>query len=67
MTAAGVAPELADADGEFSSILQQDAYLLFRALCKLSAKELEDNVTADSVPLRSKLLSLELLRRVVRS
>ncbi|GAB0491795.1 hypothetical protein MMPV_003050 [Pyropia vietnamensis] len=67
VTAPAATPELADPDGDFPSILQQDAYLLFRALCKLSAKELDENVAADSIPLRSKLLSLELLRRVVRS
>lgn len=67
VTAPAATPELADTDGDFTSILQQDAYLLFRALCKLSAKELDESVTADSIPLRSKLLSLELLRRVVRS
>lgn len=67
VTAPVATPELADADGDFPSILQQDAYLLFRALCKLSAKELDQSVAADSIPLRSKLLSLELLRRVVRS
>lgn len=67
VTAPVATPELVDADGDFSSILQQDAYLLFRALCKLSAKELDESVAADSIPLRSKLLSLELLRRVVRS
>lgn len=49
---------------DFSSVLQKDAYLLFRALCKLSAKEIED-MTPESVALRSKLLSLELLRGLV--
>jgi hypothetical protein len=50
---------------DFSTVLQKDAYLLFRALCKLSAKDLPDDAPQDSVNLRSKLLSLELLRALV--
>lgn len=54
-----------DATSEFATVLQKDAYLLFRALCKLSAREEADALTPDSVGLRSKLLSLELLRNVI--
>jgi len=46
-------------------ILQQnDAYLLFRNLCKLSIKVLPE--PSDSVALRSKILSLELLFSVLQ-
>lgn len=50
---------------EFASVLQKDAYLLFRALCKLSAKETVDTTGPDPVGLRSKLLSLELVRNLI--
>lgn len=58
-------PGPAEDTSDFSSILQKDAYLLFRALCKLSAKDLLDDSGPESVGLRSKLLSLELLRGLV--
>lgn len=56
----------------FSQQYQTDAYLLFRALCKLSSKSLEDASTnkyvsfvssgpVDPMSLQSKILSLELL------
>lgn len=54
-----------DRSTEFSSILQKDAYLLFRALCKLSAKDMTDDSVGDSVSLRSKRLSLDLIRNLV--
>lgn len=54
-----------DATSEFATVLQKDAYLLFRALCKLSAKDVPDGSAIDSVGIRSKLLSLELLRNLV--
>eukprot|EP00172_Hildenbrandia_rubra_P000832 Plantae.Rhodophyta-Hildenbrandia_rubra.ctg1473.p1 GENE.Plantae.Rhodophyta-Hildenbrandia_rubra.ctg1473~~Plantae.Rhodophyta-Hildenbrandia_rubra.ctg1473.p1 ORF type:complete len:1860 (-),score=262.13 Plantae.Rhodophyta-Hildenbrandia_rubra.ctg1473:3960-9539(-) len=54
-------------DESFSSILQKDAYLLFRALCKLSSKPIADNALLDSVPSRSKLLSLQLLYNILAS
>lgn len=50
---------------DFASMLQKDAYLLFRALCKISAKDMPESATLDSVAFRSKLLSLELLRSLV--
>lgn len=59
------AEEGGDASSEFATVLQKDAYLLFRALCKLSAKDVSDAMSADSVGVRSKLLSLELLRNLV--
>ncbi len=54
-----------DASVDFASVLQKDSYLLFRALCKISAKDVPEGATPDSVGLRSKLLSLELLRSLV--
>jgi brefeldin A-inhibited guanine nucleotide-exchange protein len=55
----------AEEGGDFSSVLQKDAYLIFRALCKLSAKDLAEDLLPESVGLRSKILSLELLRALV--
>ncbi|PXF40791.1 Brefeldin A-inhibited guanine nucleotide-exchange protein 1 [Gracilariopsis chorda] len=54
-----------EAESHFASVLQKDAYLLFRALCKLSAKEVADANAPDAVALRSKLLSLELIRNLI--
>lgn len=48
-----------------ANVLQKDAYLLFRALCKLSAKEEVDTTGPEPVGIRSKLLSLELLRNLI--
>lgn len=56
-----------DVNGEFVSVLQRDAYLLFRALCKLSAKENVDPNSPDAVGIRSKLLSLELIRILINN
>jgi len=52
---------------EFPSVLHKDAYLLFRALCKLSMKAITDdpNIPADPVALQSKILSLELLLSIL--
>lgn len=50
---------------DFNSVLQKDCYLLFRALCKISSKDVPDGASEESVGLRSKLLSLELLRSLV--
>lgn len=61
------AEEGGDASSEFATVLQKDAYLLFRALCKLSAKDVSEAMSVDSVGVRSKLLSLELLRNLVNN
>ena len=53
---------------EFPSVLHKDAYLLFRALCRLSVKGQYDgdpNQAADPVALQSKILSLELLLSIL--
>lgn len=54
-----------EAGVDFASVLQKDAYLLFRALCKISAKDMPEGALPESVGFRSKLLSLELLRSLV--
>eukprot|EP00937_MAST-01D_sp_MAST-1D-sp2_P002936 g2936.t1 len=64
----GAAPEAAAAPTQaFVSVLHKDAFLLFRALCKLSMKGLPDdpNLQPDRIALQSKILSLELLLSVL--
>lgn len=57
----------------FPSIMHKDAFLLFRALCKLSMKGLfDDSVVAasagltDPIALQNKLLSLELILHILQ-
>uniref|UniRef100_A0A146LI66 Brefeldin A-inhibited guanine nucleotide-exchange protein 2 n=2 Tax=Lygus hesperus TaxID=30085 RepID=A0A146LI66_LYGHE len=53
---------------QFTHILQKDAFLVFRALCKLSMKPLpEGNVDPKCHELRSKILSLHLLLSILQS
>lgn len=49
--------------GAFSSHFHKDAFLIFRALCKLSMKGLEDDANSanDPIALQNKILSLELI------
>jgi brefeldin A-inhibited guanine nucleotide-exchange protein len=50
------------------SVIQRDAFLVFRSLCKLSMKPLPENLVADdSIELRSKLLSLQLLFSIIQN
>ena len=50
------------------SLVQRDAFLVFRSLCKLSMKPLPDPFPSDdSIELRSKLLSLQLLYSIIAS
>ncbi|KAL0271750.1 UNVERIFIED_CONTAM: hypothetical protein PYX00_008747 [Menopon gallinae] len=52
---------------KFSHILQKDAFLVFRSLCKLSMKPLPDGVPdPKSHELRSKILSLHLLLSILQ-
>uniref|UniRef100_A0A1W7RAW6 Brefeldin A-inhibited guanine nucleotide-exchange protein 1 n=1 Tax=Hadrurus spadix TaxID=141984 RepID=A0A1W7RAW6_9SCOR len=52
----------------FSHILQKDAFLVFRSLCKLSMKPLpEGHPDPKSHELRSKILSLQLLLSILQS
>ncbi|XP_048255616.1 brefeldin A-inhibited guanine nucleotide-exchange protein 1-like isoform X2 [Haliotis rufescens] len=54
--------------GAFSHILQKDAFLVFRSLCKLSMKPLgEGPPDPKSHELRSKILSLQLLLSILQT
>ncbi|XP_013378695.1 brefeldin A-inhibited guanine nucleotide-exchange protein 1 isoform X2 [Lingula anatina] len=54
--------------GAFSHILQKDAFLVFRSLCKLSMKPLSDGPPdPKSHELRSKILSLQLLLSILQN
>ncbi|GJQ14168.1 hypothetical protein GpartN1_g5959.t1 [Galdieria partita] len=48
-------------------ILERDAYLLFRALCKLSSREHSDLSSSTSLSTRSKILSLELIKEIIET
>ncbi|XP_067108829.1 brefeldin A-inhibited guanine nucleotide-exchange protein 1-like [Osmerus mordax] len=53
---------------KFSHILQKDAFLVFRSLCKLSMKPLSDGPPdPKSHELRSKVLSLQLLMSILQN
>lgn len=53
---------------KFTHILQKDAFLVFRALCKLSMKPLPDGIIDEkSHELRSKVLSLHLLLSILQN
>lgn len=53
---------------QFTHILQKDAFLVFRALCKLSMKPLPDGIPdPKSHELRSKILSLHLLLSILQN
>ena len=50
------------------SVIQRDAFLVFRSLCKLSMKPLPDPLPSEeSIELRSKLLSLQLLYSIIQN
>ena len=52
----------------FLHIAQKDAYLVFRSLCKLSAKQLPDGaLDPKSHELRSKILSLQLILNILQN
>ena len=51
-----------------ASVIQRDAFLVFRSLCKLSMKPLPDPLPSEeSIELRSKLLSLQLLYSIIQN
>ncbi|KAL3103638.1 hypothetical protein niasHS_000274 [Heterodera schachtii] len=52
---------------EFHSLEEKDAFLIFRALCKLSIKQTPDDQDTRSHELRSKLLSLDMILLIVRN
>ena len=50
------------------SVTQRDAFLVFRSLCKLSMKPMPEPLPSDdSIELRSKLLSLQLLHSIIQN
>ncbi|VDN17886.1 unnamed protein product [Gongylonema pulchrum] len=51
----------------FRSVQEEDAFLLFRALCRLSTKALPERPDPSSHELRSKELSLEMLLLIVQN
>ncbi|XP_062897468.1 brefeldin A-inhibited guanine nucleotide-exchange protein 2-like isoform X1 [Mobula hypostoma] len=55
-------------NAKFSHVLQKDAFLVFRSLCKLSMKPLSDGPPdPKSHELRSKIISLQLLLSVLQN
>eukprot|EP01080_Neovahlkampfia_damariscottae_P002329 gene2329-2797_t len=44
---------------------QRDAYFIFRALCRLSTKPVPNNASSDSIEMRSRILSLQLISSVL--
>nr|CAB3496502.1 unnamed protein product [Digitaria exilis] len=51
-----------DADVRIGNKLRRDAFLVFRALCKLSMKTPAKDAPADPIVMRGKILALELLK-----
>eukprot|EP01113_Clastostelium_recurvatum_P013107 TRINITY_DN1687_c0_g1_i10.p1 TRINITY_DN1687_c0_g1~~TRINITY_DN1687_c0_g1_i10.p1 ORF type:complete len:2003 (-),score=588.50 TRINITY_DN1687_c0_g1_i10:18-6026(-) len=49
------------------SVAFSDCFLIFRALCKLSMKDVPDPSQQDSIDMKSKILSLELLLMVLEN
>lgn len=53
----------------FPSVLHKDAFLIFRALCKLSMKGLQDETGgshSDPIALQNKILSLEMILHILQ-
>ncbi|KAG0137586.1 hypothetical protein HOY82DRAFT_582922 [Tuber indicum] len=73
LSGSGPAPDgsVASSEGhdEEDEIFVKDAFLVFRAMCKLSIKTLPAEQIADlkSQPMRSKLLSLHLIHTILKS
>ncbi|KAL5016750.1 hypothetical protein ScPMuIL_006339 [Solemya velum] len=60
--------DVPESPGVFSNVLQKDAFLVFRSLCKLSMKPLADGPPdPKSHELRSKVLSLQLLLSILQN
>ncbi|CAL8462959.1 g2493 [Coccomyxa elongata] len=56
-------PATAEQDGEMSIVLAKDAFLVFRALCKLSIRSSNESASGlDPPAIRGKVLALELLK-----
>lgn len=63
------APE-SSSSADFSSVFHRDAYLLFRALCKLSMKGFTEEsqvAYSDNIVLQNKILSLELIHHLLKN
>jgi len=56
-------------DETFLSVFHKDSFLLYRALCKLSMKSLQDDHASltDPIVLQNKILSLELLLHILEN
>jgi brefeldin A-inhibited guanine nucleotide-exchange protein len=67
ITVQGEGSEIISEDDEEDEIYIKDAFLIFRAMCKLSTKALrvEDAVDVKSQGMRSKLLSLHIIHTVL--
>lgn len=48
--------------GSLRSVLEKDAFLVFRALCKLSIRSADATAASEATTLRGKILALELLK-----
>eukprot|EP01038_Epipyxis_sp_PR26KG_P008429 gene8429-11403_t len=61
--------EAAITTASFPSIYHKDSYLLFRALCKLSMKGLNEETSSsnDQIALQNKILSLELILTILNN
>jgi len=57
----------AQAAKESGHFVFTDCYLVFRALCKLSMKDIPKEATADSIDMKSKVLSLDLLYTILEN
>eukprot|EP00004_Rigifila_ramosa_P010008 TRINITY_DN2179_c0_g1_i5.p1 TRINITY_DN2179_c0_g1~~TRINITY_DN2179_c0_g1_i5.p1 ORF type:complete len:2300 (+),score=531.60 TRINITY_DN2179_c0_g1_i5:376-6900(+) len=70
-TKAGVTADFGSEDKDeqtlFADIYQKDGYVVFRALCKQSLKQLPDSVAPDSIDMRSKILALEMLHIILEN
>lgn len=68
--ATGVTWALSDGLSSFESVYLRDVFLVFRAFCRLSMKglhdEADDDVPTDSIALKNKLLSLELILHILK-
>lgn len=56
------------AEVQFKNPYQKDAFFLFKALCRLSMKKLNaSNISPDSIEMRSRILSLQLIQTILEN
>eukprot|EP01133_Synstelium_polycarpum_P018144 gene18144-21696_t len=60
-------PKSAADESHLYTVHLSDVILLFRAFCKLSTKEVPEGASSDSHEVKSKILSLELLARILEN